>query len=530
MESPFAQLSSVIATSVTNTTQTHSYSFKKRFLFNIEAKKLQYTLKENRLNKDITRVIVKTYINSLPWQYLYFYLTSKEFNDIKQTNHTAKVKNVTVKIYNLGNRTPFVTGTRSVSYANANSQTTIGVWEALESFGCVQQGSKIDPHFLYGKALKEWQLSGTVKDMPVDQPGCGSQGRTVDNRIDIIYDIKEKIETYDVPLNDGNFLAPPLLMQAKILLNATNSVGPIYEKSYSPKDGTFHSLNNAWHLEGLQPRSQGAPHQIEQVSGIISAVNVNRPTVISGLSYQEATIDNITYCSLGGTPGENVAHSIGVGVVPLLHADNSLEKSLCGLLVETFIEIEAMSHGTNILMTNNHYPQPNTYDVSLLATKRTWKGAFGVAGKPVVSLTHEIPEEPDDDDNSFITREQVGIRESGIGVVLKIKPAQIPGQNRITRKMTIEQRVQIFTNNQQVRHNWIKEQRERGTHVEIMDARNFQYAIPSPHDAKPTDTDDFWLEISKVGLSVEEQNDLVSNWRQRFHGVGHPPSTAPVYE
>lgn len=529
MEEPVPQVNNIIATKTGNSTQGHTYTFKKRFVFNVESKKLQYSLKGNRINDKVQRVIIKTYIHSLPWQYLYFYLTSKEFNDIKQTNHTARVKKVSIKLFNLGNRTPFVTSARTVAYANANSQSTIGVWENLESYGCIQQGTNITPDFLYGKPLKEWAPLGQSKDMPVDYPGCGSQGRTVDNRIDLIFDIKEKIETYDVPLNDGNFLSPPLLMQASVLLNATNSVGLIYEKNYTPKDGTFHSLNNAWHLEGLQPRSQGAPHQIEQVSGIISAVNVNRPTVISGLSYHEATVDNITYCSLGGTPGEQVGHSLGMGVVPLLNADNTLEKSVFGLMVETYIEIEAMSHGTNILMVNNNYPQPNTYHVSLLATKRTWKGAFGVAGKPVVALTHDIPEEPDDEDSSFITRETVGIRESGLGVRLRIKPAQIPGQNRITKKMSIPQRVQVFRNNLETRKTWIAEQREKGTSIEILETKNIQYAIPAKHETIPTDTDDFWLEISKVGLTPDEQNQLTHDWRNVFQGVGNPHSTEPVY-
>lgn len=525
---PAPSANNIIASGTDNQVQKHTYSFKKRFVWNVESKKLQFTVSKNRFKDNVQRTTIKTYIHSIPWQYLWFYLTSKEFMDIKQTNHTASVKKISIKIYNLGNRTPFVTSAKNIQYANSNSQTTIGIWENLESFGCIQTGRQIDPIFLYGHPLKKWPLSATVKDMPVDYPGCGSQGRMVDNRIDIIYDTIEKVDSYDVPLNDGNFYVPPLLCQASLLMNATNSLGPIFEKNYTPKDGTFHQLNNAWHLEGLQPRSNGPPHQIEQVTGIISAINVNRPTAISNIAYEEATIDNITYLSMNGSPGEQMAHSIGIGVVPLLNIDNTLEKSVFGVMIETFIEIEGLSHGTNVLMTHNIYPQPNTYHVGLQAVKRSWKGAFGVGGKPVVSLQHEIIDT--DDDAEFLTRETTAIRQSGLGVVLKIKPHQIPGQRRIVGRMSIPERVSIYEQNLQTRKDWIREQSQLGTHIQITETRNFQYAIPDKHMTKPTDSDTFWIEICKVGLTQEQQNELTSAWTTRWTGVGNPHSTEPVYE
>lgn len=50
--------------------------------------------------------------------------------------------------------------------------------------------------------------------------------------------INEKQDGVDIPLNDNSYYLPPLIGHAKILYNATNSIGSIYTKEYSPIDGS----------------------------------------------------------------------------------------------------------------------------------------------------------------------------------------------------------------------------------------------------------------------------------------------------
>lgn len=118
---------------------------------------------------------VKTYIHTIPWQYLYFYLTPKEFHDIQQCNHTARVKKVHIKIVNLGNRTPFITSAKTVSYANANSQTTLGVFENMEELGPFLCGNNIQHKQLYGlcyRANENFKRASSMQEVHFHDHGA----------------------------------------------------------------------------------------------------------------------------------------------------------------------------------------------------------------------------------------------------------------------------------------------------------------------------------------------------------------------
>lgn len=130
-------------------------------------------------------------------------MTEKEYTDMTRVFHTARTKGVTIKITNLGNRTPFITATNAVNYANANSQTTIGIWENLEMLAPITLGHNISAEQLYGKSLEEY-AAGSDKD----PEHSTAQAKIIDNAI-----------TYRFKLNDTSkkIFLPPLIMECTIL-------------------------------------------------------------------------------------------------------------------------------------------------------------------------------------------------------------------------------------------------------------------------------------------------------------------------
>lgn len=347
---------SVVGGGVRNNVNVHHFQFRKKFTFAIQSTKAEYS-------KNNADTVYKTYIHSLPWQYLYFYLTEKEYQDMTTIFHTSKVTGVGIKITNLGNRTPFITSANAVNYANANSQTTIGIWENLERTMPVKMGNNITPEDLYGKQIKDL-ATGDNKD----PEHSTAQAKIIDNTI--TYNIKNTME---------NFHLPPLIMEATILYNATNSIGPIYEKDYTPKDGTFHTNNERILDAGKNAkviRTQAQSSQMAISTGQMETIHF-KPSITK--KYKNATVDNINIGDIFGSAQQGFMPSLGVGIVPLLNADASLEKSILNIMVETFINLECTSHGTNLLMAANNKPQPNT-NYMRMAVDKTWANTYTLAG------------------------------------------------------------------------------------------------------------------------------------------------------
>lgn len=351
---------SVVGGGVVNSENVHKFQFRKKFTFAIESTKALYT-KTN----DKTEYI--TYIHSLPWQYIFFYMTPKEYQDMTTIFHTAKVTKVGVKITNLGNRTPFVTSANAVNYANANSQTTIGIWENLERTMPVEMGTNISWQTLYGK---------TIKDYPVaekqDPEHSTAQAKIISNAI-----------KYTIKNTQENMLLPPLIMESKILFNATNSIGPIYEKDYAPVDGTFHTKHERIHnmIDNKVIRNSNAPLLLDVNSAATQTISLKTKQT---KEYEKATIDNVNIGQdLFSNASQGFQHSLGVGIVPLLNADGSLEKAILNIMVETYINLEAISHGTNLLMGTMSAPQPNTNYVKMAIDKK-WTNKYTLAGTPVM--------------------------------------------------------------------------------------------------------------------------------------------------
>lgn len=358
MEVP-GNVSSVIGSGVQNANNVHKFNFRKKFTFALESTKATYTKKGDKME-------YSTYIHSLPWQNIYFYLTEKEYDDMTKVFHTAKVKRVGIKITNLGNRTPFLTATSAVNYANANSQTTIGIWENMEKMAPVTMGTGLTAEKLYGKTLDKYD-EGNDKD----PEHSTAQALLMNNKI-----------RYHFKLNPTSkcFLLPPLIMESTILYNATNSIGPIFEKSYEPSNGTFHTHNEGFDTDEKILRGE---------SGACTLQN-NKMTKVGYVSnntknYNNATVDNITITGLyQNTPEMGFMGSLGVGIIPLLNKDGTLEDAILNIMVETNIEIECISHGTNLLMGKYGGAQPNTLFSGLAIDRIKWNNKYTMAGAPAV--------------------------------------------------------------------------------------------------------------------------------------------------
>lgn len=489
-----------IANGINNPTNKKTYVFKKSFAFNFEAKLLQI---QNLKEKGYEIGEVKTWIHTLPWQFIYFYLTPKEFHDIQSCNHTAKVKEVKLEIFNLGNRTPFVTSARTVSYANANSQTTIGVWEKMEELGPFKCGNNIQHKQLYGVSYQynnNFKNASSMRNVHYHDHGAAQQPLFVDNRGSYLIHTGQVVQGMLAPLNDAKYFLPPLMGTAKVLYNATNSIGKIYEKTYTPIDGTFHKFNNGINHIGTVPRVQNPLEQINAETGRITQAPLSRVGVLSQSRYSTTTIDNLEFSPIQGSPQEKILHSLGIGIVPLINPDNKLEISVLSIIIHTHITIEAESHGTNVIMDYNTYPQPNTYKIAYKTQANQFTNIYGMAGLPVVNYYQEGLE-ADDDDNPGIIPENRYSMSWGNGVVHTLRPDQIPGQHRVTGKMGMEQRIEIFKLNREVRKEYISGMRSNGTTINIIEnAENAQYACPKGNGWNiPPSNDPFWTKLRKVG-------------------------------
>lgn len=513
----------IITTGVKNSENSKIYTFEKAFAFNVQSELLKYKLKQTR---EYETAEILTWVHTLPWQYIYFYLTPKEFHDIQTENHTAKVIKVHVEIINLGNRTPFITGTKSVSYANANSQTTIGVWERLEELGPFQCGNNLMHKQLYGLSHRyndNLRKATAMQNIHYHDHGAAQQPIMLDNRGSYHIQVSEKEQGAVIPLNDNTFFLPPLVGHAKMLYNATNSIGTIYEKEYSPMDGTIHKFNNGYNHEGNVPRRQNPLEQIDVSTGKITQTPLTRIGVMSQSKYTTTTIDNLYFSPLQGTASDRVLHSLGIGVLPLINPDNKLEKSVLSLIVKTRITIEGKSHGTNVLMDFNRYPQPNTYEIALRTQQNEFTNMYGMAGLPIVNKYTEGME-ADEDGNQGITSDSAFSTVWGNGITHTMKAIRIPGQRRVTGRMEYEEKVEVFQHNLRIREHFINAMQNEGTVINIIEnGENAQYAIPKGCGFNiPPNHDEFWTKLGKVGnkefkMTTEEKAMIPAQTSTQTH-------------
>lgn len=100
--------------------------------------------------------------------------------------------------------------------------------------------------------------------------------------------------------------------------------------------------------------------------------------------YAEATIDNMPIGGLFSNAPKNFMGSVGLGIIPLINQDGTLEDSLLNILVETSIDLECVSHGTNLLMKQHSRPQPNTNYAGLPVDRLKWTNKYTVTGAPAM--------------------------------------------------------------------------------------------------------------------------------------------------
>lgn len=384
-EGPVGNAGAVIDGGVSNTSNNLNFQFNKKFNLNIKSTKLRYTKRKAAVGSPGV-VNIETFVHSLPWQKIWMYMTEKEYNDVTHLSHHAKITKVSIKITNLGNRTPFVTGQNTVSYANANSQTTIGIWENMEAIGPVKMGTNITPKILYGSTLKELPEQSSMADMPKSNYGATSQAKHINNPMTFEFVTESRTNTETV---DGYFYVPSMLMQAGVLYNATNSIGTIYQKSYEPKDGTFHRASNAWLNIQETITASNTMKKLRLDTGTTSDITMNRNASSWSQPYMSATIENNIFGhSMTSNLGSNMCMngSLGIGILPLMNNDEGLEDSVLNFLLETHIQGEAYCHGTNILMANlKNITQPNTNSVSNMC-KVKWDDGFGVNQTPTMTI------------------------------------------------------------------------------------------------------------------------------------------------
>lgn len=153
------------------------------------------------------------------------------------------------------------------------------MWKFRESWTS-SNGTSITPDVLYGVPLHKLTSPTTTSYSVVGNSSYGatSQSRKIDNRMEYKFCIQEKHSpdedgAYIAQSNDSYFYIPSLIMEAKIFYNATNSIGKIYEKSYSPPDGLFFKYNNAFYNPGYMPRVFGPSHDIELNTGFMRQTN-----------------------------------------------------------------------------------------------------------------------------------------------------------------------------------------------------------------------------------------------------------------
>lgn len=351
---------SIIANGVDNQMNTKTFRFKKMFNFHIKSTLCTYKKEEPSASSSNGKIAIKTFIHTLPWNKLFMYITHKEYDDILETNHTASVKCVNLKIYNLGNRTPFVASSGNVAYANANSQTTIGIWEDMGRHGMIKLGEGITPTTLYGVKLGDLTVQSQYRQIAGDSQSAACQGKFIDNRMEYwyhngIFDLVTN-EKKTASIEKYSYL-PALIASAKTYLNATNTIGKIYEKEHRPKDGTFHIKNQAWRFMNYDYlKSRNPIHNVVLRDGTQTAV-AHEPA--NAVKYENATVDNYLFSNILNVPELEFAPALGIGIIPLLSSDGNHENSILNIMVETCIEIEAMSHGQNILYTAMRNPQPN---------------------------------------------------------------------------------------------------------------------------------------------------------------------------
>ena len=72
-------------------------------------------------------------------------------------------------------------------YANANSQTTIGIWEDMGRHRMIKLGNGITPEILYGKTLKNLSDQNQHRQVAGEVQSSACQGRFIDNRIEYWY-------------------------------------------------------------------------------------------------------------------------------------------------------------------------------------------------------------------------------------------------------------------------------------------------------------------------------------------------------
>lgn len=370
---------------------TTNWTFNKNFNLAFKANGLQYKKSNASNNVSKGETEISTYIHSLPWEKLYFYVTEREYNTITNTFHTAYVEYVKVKIINLGVSNPVLTSTSTVNYKIMNANNYISVWRGFERHGPCTLGKEITPKVLYGTSISELNEKASLTDIPITNLGAISEMKQVSNNVvyNKVTSTWDTVNNKKIDISEAKVYLPPLSKMAVITVNANNT-GLIYETTYKPNDGLFHNKSFAFHNRAVvqhKPYEQNVDLADKgKISSATYEITDNASQNKPITSYENATIDNMFYRSLRSNPNLHFVDGLGVGLNPRRDQTGVTVDAVAEFLIETEIKISAEAFGGSVLASGtDNSPQSNPNRIYFVHKNKKFGNAYASDGLPTMT-------------------------------------------------------------------------------------------------------------------------------------------------
>lgn len=365
-----------------------SWNFQKTFQLGFKGQQTEY--KKTNASQSVMQGMteIKTYIHSLPWEKLYFYLTEREYNTITNGFHTAKVEYIKIKIYNLGVCNP-VLNQKDIAYKVFNPNSYLGVWRGFEKHGPVTLGNEITPKVLYGSSLLKLDEKSMFGSIDVNSLGAITETKYVDNRVTYNKVTSRWKQNSKKDIDEAEIFLPPLMDMASLTLNANSHIGLIYETVYKPNDGLFHNKSFAFHNAAVVQHSPFEQNiDLADQGKMSDATYIITDSVINNkpmLSYENATIDNMFFRSLRGNPTLSFIDTLGVGLFPKRDPSNQLIDSTLELSIQTEIGISAQAFGGSVLSGGKaEFPQSNPNNIYFIHKRKKFGNAYASDSLPTL--------------------------------------------------------------------------------------------------------------------------------------------------
>lgn len=365
------------------------WHFNKHFEIALESHLIQFSKTEASTEATKGETKIKTFIHSLPWEKLYFYLTEKEYNTIVNSFHTAYVESVTIRIYNLGVNSQSIQSS-GVSIKSFSQNHYLGIWRGFEKHGPVELGSSLTSKFLYGCPLSDLPNKTSFTNVETKYIGAVSELKPVDNRITYksLTSTYDKTQNKSVKLGDSGIYLPPAYEMANLKVNAVTSIGLIYETTYKPVDGLFHNKSYAFHNNSvIQHRPYDVNIDLADNGSISDATYVISGSSDSDqISYEDATIDNMFFRSIQSNNALRFVDGLGIGLFPKRTKDDKNVDANLEIGIDTEIVIRAEAFGGSVLSSgSSNYPQSNPNRIYFLHKNKKFGNSYTSNGLPTLA-------------------------------------------------------------------------------------------------------------------------------------------------